>query len=404
MHDLKRNKKRMMNKQISPIANKVNSEEKHVEKHIEKHTEELSEELSRACGYKPKSESHHEHGCHKDQICGCNTKHHHCDCECGCNTKPKCEPCEPCEIEAKECIENNCGPECCDPIALQKFSTTNSVPYAIEAKRIFDTMVFQTFTDAAASNGEALNFDYDVIEVNGPIPRVGQVDVTIEKICLNYSGIVIDAPDPTLEDYDLQRIDPINGNSCETSFEYAVCGEKYENCSQQGKGKSVVYKQRGLTIAVEDLVLELRCKCGCTEIIVLAYPSSKGSGGHNKKCEDVEFTFNTLSAPICVPSDGRNFILKQDFETSLTVDCIGKALLRYIDHEGCEGYYDFCIPNDIDLIMCLEATVSILLNDQIVVLGAPNTIQPRVVDTFTKVCDFKKNESENKTGNCGCKR
>ncbi|HSQ88157.1 hypothetical protein [Romboutsia sp.] len=396
MQDLKRNKRKMMNKQMQPMANKVNSEEKYIE-------EELTEELSRACGGKSKPQHHHEHGC--------NTNHHHCDCgcTCGCNTKPECEPCE---IDTKECIDNNdnCGPECCNPILPQKFSTANSVPYAIEANRIYDTMVFQTFTDAVAPNGEALDFDYDVIEVNGPVPKVGQVNVTIEEICINYSGIVIDTGNTTLEDYDLQPLEPTTGRPCETKFEYAVCGERNATCCQQGKGTNVVYKQRGLSIIVEDLVLELKGKCGCTEIIALAYPSVKGAGGQKRKCGDVEFIFNTLSSPICVPSDGRNVTLRQDYQTNLTVDCIGKAFLKHVDHDGChEGHYHLCIPNDIDLILCLQCTVSTIINEQLVVLGAPNAIQPRIVDTFNKVCDFKKcgpevNPLEDKNGHCGCKR
>ena len=60
-----------------------------------------------------------------------------------------------------------------------------------EANRIFDTMVFQTFTDATAPNGAPLVFDVEFVEINGPIPRVGQVNVEIEKICINHNGIII---------------------------------------------------------------------------------------------------------------------------------------------------------------------------------------------------------------------
>lgn len=374
MQDLKRNKKRN-NHHIEYNTNKLSKEDKIID--------EITEELSRGCGYKPKS--HSENGCNLDMNC-CQGQHIQCDCIC--HTKP--QTCEPCEVDSDICIDNNCGPECCSPITPPRFNVSNSIPYPIEANRVYDTMVFQTFTDAVAPNGAPLVFEYDVVEVNGSIPRVGQVNVNIEKICMNYSGVIIDTGCTTLEDYDLQALEPTVGRRCETSFEYAVCGERNTECCSQGKGKSVVYKQRGLSILVEDLVLELRGKCGCTEFTAYAYPAVRMQGGQLQRCSDVEFIFNTLSAPVCLPASGKSVILRQNFETNLTVDCIGKALLSYIEGEGCEYYYELCIPNDIDLILCLKNTVSILINEQVVVLGSPNGIDPRVVDTFSKVCDFSR--------------
>ena len=63
--------------------------------------------------------------------------------------------------------------------------------------------------------------------------------------------------------------------------------------------------------------------------------------------------------------------------------------------------------------MCLQSVVSTLINEQIVVLGAPNPIQPRIVDTFNKVCDFRscgersntasmENNQNNHHNNSGC--
>ncbi|MDK2562882.1 hypothetical protein QOZ84_04920 [Romboutsia sedimentorum] len=413
MQDLKKNKKRIANHQNKQMDNNVIEQEKH--------EEEEYDELNRGCGSKQKSQcsNNNNNGCNTNHNNGCNTNHNDCDCDCdcgcntnhhnncGCNTKPKCEPCE---AEEKDCVDNKkCGPECGNPLVAPKFSTANSVPFAIEANRVFDTMMFQTFTDAIAPNGEALSFEYDVVEVRGRIPRSGQVNVTIEKICMNYSGVVIDPGCTTLEDYDLQPLDPEVGRPCETNFEYAVCGEKNIKCCNQGKGKNVVYKQRGLTVTVEDLVLELRGKCGCTEITVFAYPAVRGLGGQTRRCEDVEFIFNTLSAPICLPADGRSATLRQDFQTDLTVDCIGKAILKCVDDDPCESYYDLCIPNDIDLVLCLQCVVSTLINEQIVVLGSSDPVKPRLVDTFNKVCDFKtcgpKNDADNNhNGGCGCSR
>jgi hypothetical protein len=392
MQDLKKNKRKIMNHQVSANTSKINKEQTY--------EEDVCDELDRSCGCKSKPNHDNacdtKHNCNHDHDCHCD-----CHCHCDCNSKPKCEPCE---IESKECIDNNCGPECGNPISPLNFSVSNSVPLAIEANRVFDSMVFQTFTDASAPNGEPLSFDIDVIEVNGPVPRVGQVNVTIEKICINYSGIVIEPGITTLEDFDLQPIDQTTGRPCESNFEYAVCGDINTICDRQGKGTNVLYKEKGLSVTVEDLVLELKGKCGCTEIIALAHPSVRGAGGQKRQCGDVEFIFNTLSSPILVPSDGRNFILRQDFQTSLTVDCIGKAFLRCVDHDECESYFDLSIPNDIDLILCLQNIVSILINEQIVVLGAPNSIQPRIVDTFNKVCDFNGDEDTNNTKECkkGC--
>lgn len=401
MQDIKRNKRRMINQQMP-------KEERQME-------DVVYEDLARGCGQKPQQRPYqcHDNGCHTDK-CSDSKPDCNCNCSCTCNCKPDCgcnkkPTCEPCQVETKDCIDNgNCGPRCCNPIS-PKCSTANAKPYAIEANRVYDTMMFQTFTDAVAPNGEGLTFDYDVVEVKGPVPKAGPVNVTIDKICMNYSGIVIDTGCTTLEDYDIQPLEPAVGRPCETTFEYAVCGERNSDCCKKGKGKSVVYKQRGLSIIVEDLVLELKGKCGCTEFIAFAYPAVRGLGGQIRRCEDVEFIFNTLSAPICLPADGRSVTLRQDFQTSLTVDCIGKAILRYVDHDGCECYYDLCIPNDIDLVLCLQSTVSTLMSEKVVVLGLPNAIQPRIVDTFNKVCDFRTcgdqaTEASTNEGSCGCSR
>ncbi|MGL6107666.1 exosporium morphogenetic protein CdeC [Romboutsia sp.] len=383
MKDMKRVTKKVTSK---PVAQSVIREEA------------VCEELDRGC----KSKGHQEH----------ETKKMHCECECECTSKPTCEPCK---IDATDCIDNvDCGPDCCCPIVPPKFSTSNCTPYAIEASRIYDTMQFQTFTDALGENGEPLCFEYEVLEVRGPVPRGGQVNVTIDKVCLNYSSISIIPGVPSLEDYEIELIE--NERPCETTFDYAVCLEKNSACCRQGKGQNVVYKQKGVAVMVEDLVLELRGKCGCTEIVALAYPSTKPFGGQKRKCNEVEFIFNTLSAPICLPADGRNITLRQDFQANLTVDCVGKALLKHVGRDCCDDccddfcgheQYKLCIPNDIDLICCLQVVVSILINEQIVVLGASQVIKPRVVDTFAKVCDFSgcgdtANQNQNKKGHCGC--
>ena len=129
--------------------------------------------------------------------------------------------------------------------------------------------------------------------------------------------------------------------------------------------------------------------------------SKKNSNGDLELVNKVVFNFNTLAAPMCVPANGTSFTLRQNFQTALNVDCIGKTLLKLVDENCCECYYDFCIPNGIDLILCLEETVSILVSEQMVVLASPNAVDPRVVDTFAKVCDFTNNTGNNDNDNNG---
>lgn len=394
MKDMKRVSKKIINK---PTNNSIARQKSNVV------AEELAyEDLNRTC--KPKVNCDNEP---KKMQCECQ-----CECECGCNNN---QTCEPCKIDAEDCIDNtSCGSECCNPIVPQRVSTANAIPYAIEASRIYDTMQFQTFTDALGEEGEPLSFEYEVVEVRGPVPRGGQVNVVIEKVCLDYSSISIDPGVPSLEDLD---IDPIESSKpCETTFDYSVCVEKNTNCCSRGKGQNIVYKQKGVTVTVEDLVLELRGRCGCTEIVALAYPSTKPFGCQKRRCGEVQFIFSTLSAPICLPADGRNVTLRQDFQTSLTVDCIGKALLKHVDRDCCGECHDdccgghhnqftLCIPNDIDLICCLQVVVSTLINEQIVVLGVAQAVNPRVVDTFAKVCDFSgcgETTNQNTIDNCNC--
>lgn len=379
MQDIKKNKRKMMNNQT-----------------IESNVELQDEMSNRGC----KQKSGCSNSCNNEHECNHNKTDNEFECICTCKKPNDCDS-KPCEIESDECIKNVCGPECCNPIAPQRIS--NSVPIAIETNRIFDTMQFQTFTDAVDEEGSPVDFVYEVIDVNGPIPMGGQVNVTIDKICLNHDGIEIHPGIVTLEDYDLEEDQCSNSRPCETKFEYAVCGQRNATCCSQGKNKSAGYKQRGLTATVSNLVLELRGKCGCTKFTALAYPALSGLGGARHRCDKIQFKFNTLSAPMCVPADGRSFTLRQDYQTSLTVDCIDKALLCC---ECCEGerFCDLDIPNGIDLVLCLQETVSILISEQLVVLGSPNPVEPRIVDSFSQVCNFSKCGGTNNSNNSGsCK-
>ena len=389
MQDLKKNKRRINQSTLQHEAK-------------ESLNEELQEDIARSC---------------KSKGCNCNKHDDECELECDCVCKPKHnhnhkhdDECEPCEVESDECVDNVCGEECCNPLSSPKFSTANSVPLAIETNRVFDSIKFQVFTDADAPNGEDLFFEYEVVSVNGPIPRSGVVNVNIDKVCMNYTDVVIKPGTTTLEDhvvrpikevekepYEQENLCPefgdIDGEFCKTSFEYNVCGNKNRECSDQGKGERSAYKEKGLKVIVKNLVLELRGTCGCTEVTVLAYPARRTSNGDLELVNKVVFNFNTLAAPMCVPANGTSFTLRQNFQTALTVDCIGKTLLKF--------YYDFCIPNGIDLILCLEETVSILVSEQMVVLASPNAVDPRVVDTFAKVCDFTNNTGNNDNDNNG---
>jgi len=350
------------------------NEQSHVtEDKVEELNEETYEEVDGTYRYKK-----HHNDCGPEHSCGCKDE---CECECECVCKPHHHKpkCEPCEIEADECMKNKCGPECCYPIHPDKFSINNSIPYAIETNRVYDTMKFQKFTDAGN-----IDFKYEVEEVDGHVPTSAEVSIVIEKICINYEEIEIIPGTVTLEDFILTPVEQIG----ETTFERGAFGDRNKKCCAKGKGESVVYKEKGLEAVVKNLVLELKGKCGCTEVVVYAYPGKFNPDGSFTRYEYVPFNFNTLSAAICVPANGRSFALRQDYQVALTVDCIGKAYLVAEKKHHCKCHYDFYVPNGIDLILCLEEVVSILTTEQIVVLGSAQGIKPRIVDNFTKVCDF----------------
>lgn len=390
MQDLKKGKRKITNKQSLPVS---------IEQDFS-NDEVMACEVTRSC--KPKQNQCNDDcecnkPCKNDCDCNCNCNCG-CGCNCGCNNN-----CEPCQEESKVCYDNLCGPACGNSISPAKFNVSNSVPYAIETNRVYDTMRFQTFTDAQSQDRcEGLQYNIEVVDVHGPVPRGTGVEVTIEKVCINYDSIEIDPGEVKLEDYDISPISDCcpSNNNCQTDFEYAVCGDRDSKCCSQGKGKSVVYKQKCLDVIVEGLVLELYGKCGCTEFKAIATPV----------CSCVVFNFNTLAAPIVLPASGKSATLRQNYQTSLTVDCIGKCLL-YCDCCSCgcgdsDSYYELSIPNGIDLILCLQETVSVLISEQIVVLGSPNKIDPRVVDTFSKVCDFSDCEpaKSSNQGTCGCNK
>lgn len=386
MNDLKRSKRKMYNKQMSNTKNTCEQEA----------TVEI-DELDRGCKNKNNTNNTNNNcGCNNTgnqsvtQGKNCHPKHEHeiCECECVCECKKPVKPdCEPCEVESDTCVENPCAnDQCCNGIS-PTYSTRNASPVAIEVDRIYDAVQFQIFTDATGPDGEPLYFDYDVVEVDGPIPTTGAVNVVIDEVCMNYSSLEVVPGIPTVEDFVVEPID--DDAPCDTIFEYTVCPERNRTCCEQNMGQSVSYKEKGLTVIANDLVLELKGHCGCTKIVAFAYPAVKKMGGQLCRVDSVEFRYNTLAARICCPSDGRSFKLRQDYQTALTVDCISKANLSAQDCCGCDcDCFELNIPSGIDLICCVEETVSVLINDQLVVLGVSEGINPRVVDTFANVCNF----------------
>ena len=273
-----------------------------------------------------------------------------------------------------------------------------SVGY-IAANRIFDTIQFQTFQDAS---GTGLDYTYEVIEVSGMVPRSGQGKVTVEEICFNFDEMIIYPGNTSLEGYTVEEV--TNDVPCESNFDYTVCGERNRACCSRGLGTTTRYRQRGLTIQINGLEIILKCKCGCTKINVLVVPNSN----------NVVFNYNTLSAQMCVPSDGNSFTLRQNYQTQLSVGCVGTGLISKECVNGCTTY-NFELPGGLDLVLCLQEIVSILKQEQVVVLGSTNQIQPRVVDNFAKVCNFSQcggsntntnaaNTQNNSSNNCNCHR
>lgn len=373
MNDLKRSKKKAYNKQIPAMNNTCEPET----------TVEI-DELDRSCKC---NNSNTSCNAMTNQSKHCNHKHETLECICECK-KPVKPDCEPCQSVDDTCVENPCADnQCCNGIS-PTYSTRNVCPVAIEVKRIYDAAQFQIFTDATGPNGETLYFDYDVVEVRGRVPLNGLANVIIDEVCMNYSSLEVNPGVPTVEDFEVVEVE--DSAPCDTSFEYAVCPERNATCCAQNQGQSVSYKERGLNVVVNDLVLELKGHCGCTNIVVFAYPAVQQMGGQLCRVNSVLFSYNTLACRLCIPSSGRSFTLRQDYRTSLTVDCISKANISLQDCCGCDcdDCFDFNIPSGIDLICCLEETVSVLVNDQVVVLATSEGITPRVVDTFSNVCNF----------------
>lgn len=374
MQDLKKNRRKMNNKQMSEATNCC------VPESI---AEVEVDDLDRGCKCNHPSQN----------TTAQNTQHKQPEFECECHCKPvqgTGETCEPCQIESDVCVPNKCATQspCCNPIC-PSFTTKNACPVAIEANRIFDALQFRVFTDATGPNGAPLFFDYEVVEVKGNVPSTGFANVTVDEVCMNYSAIEVIPGCPSVEDYCVDEVD--DNAPCDTVFEYVVCPDRSATCCAQNKGQKLSYKERGLTVIVHDLVLELRGHCGCTKIVALAFPAIRKMGTQLCRVDTVEFRFNTLASRICAPASGRSFILRQDFRTSLTVDCISKVFISAEDCCGCNcdcDCYDLTIPSGIDLILCVEETVSVLINDQLIVLAESNAINPRVVDTFANVCSF----------------
>lgn len=396
MQDLKKSKRKMNNKQMSNMKNK--NPMPIVEEEIE--IEDLDRGWNKSkgnmasqndtcgCNNSNSNDESHNNGCNCSKTAPTSTAPTTFSCVCTPQATEH-EKCEPCSVESEECVKNNCGEECCCPINTT-LSTKNTTPLAIEAQRVFDAIQFQVFTDATAPNGEPLFFDLEVAEVMGRVPTTGLANLKINEVCMNFSSIEVDPGNVAVEDFIVQEIE--DDNTCDTVFEFAVCPDRSATCCAQCKGQNLSYKQKGLTVIVNDLVLEIRGNCGCTNVVAFAFPAIRRNGGQLCRVDSVEFNYNTLSARICAPSSGKSFTLRQDYDFNLTVDCISKAFITAHDCTrtdcDCDCKFSIEIPSGIDLIGCLQEEVSVLVNQQIVVMGATGAVTPRTVDTFANVCSF----------------
>ena len=397
MQDLKKNKRKMNSKQMSTMSNF--SEREEVEAVEALATVEV-DEFDRGCKCNNDMESH-KNKCHE--------KHEKC------KKHEECEECEECEVISEECSVNPCREECCNGVT-PTFSTRNASPVAIETNRIFDSIQFRAFTDATGPEGQTLFFEFEVIEVRGNVPSRGLAKVIIDEVCMNFEELEINPGDITVDDFTVTPVE--NNSTCDTVFESIVCPRRNATCCAQNRGQNVLFRERGLTVRIDDLVLEIRGHCGRTKIVALAFPAVKRSNGQLCRVDSVEFKFNTLASNICVPSSGRSITLRQDYLTKLTVDCISNAFISAEDCFNCDcdrdrdrnhkcdrdhdrnhncdcdcdcdfdcDCFELTIPSGIDLILCVEETVSTLIGEQIVVLAETN-FTPRVVDTFANVCSF----------------
>lgn len=377
MKDLMRAKKVVSKRVTKPTQELENSS------YIEE-TNEVEDDFERGCkssGHKPQCHPYVQCECECECDCDCNHEHNHKhnhDCHsscCNCNEDDCTENCFP----------NPCPEECSQPLTPPKFPISQAVLYPIETNRVFDTIMFRVFTDGKKSNGDDLDFKYELGNLCGPLPSSARTNVTIEKVCINYSSIKINPGTTSLEQLKIEKVDR-KSQKCKSVFEYDVCGQLNRCCNDKCLGQNVAYKEKGLNVVVYDLELELTGRFGCSEFTAVAIPCSKCESKHdNSNC--VVFYFNTLSGDLVVPADGRGFTLRQDFQTQLTVDCIGKGVItqKMVNNKPC---YELDIPNGIDLVLCLQNVVSALIEEQIIVLGGPTRIRPRLVDTFGSVCDF----------------
>ena len=379
MNDLIRNNKKASNKRILQTSqNQKNNNDIVASNKVE-------ESFDRACNQNQHCNQQPAYNQPCNCINECHDNHHHNDC-CGCSTNC-CSNNDEC---TENCFANPCGEQCGYPLSPAKFNTSQASMYPIETNRVYDTMMFRVFTDGKTPGGSDLGFNYTLGELCGPLPCSATTNVTIEKVCINYDDITIIPGTTSLEQLDIEPICDCSSQNCQSIFEYNVCGQLNKCCNSKCMGQNVAFKEKGLQVVVSGLEIELTGKFGCSEFTAVATPQSANS------CEsNVVFYFNTLSGDIVVPSNGKSFVLREEFQTQLTVDCICKGVITQSTVNN-QPYYSLSIPNGIDLICCLQNVVSVLMEEQIVVLGAPTAIQPRLIDTFGSVCDFSQFEENSK--------
>ena len=71
-----------------------------------------------------------------------------------------------------------------------------------------------------------------MLSVNGPIPRAGVVNVNIDKVCMNYTDVVIKPGTTTLEDHVVRPIKEVEKEPYEQENLCPEFGDIYENSAK----------------------------------------------------------------------------------------------------------------------------------------------------------------------------
>lgn len=306
--------------------------------------------------------------------------------------------CEEAQTSFNSCSSNKSQQVKAEPTAIQaqKVNTNRGTAYAVQAQRLYDSLIFKQTSNCPLNIADA---SWQIEAVCGNLPATDRDYILkIEEICIGEYTLEIQNENLSLDTRELDSPSYIYDGNLSTLRNYSIDNEGRFCCNeQQGQGTTPVFARTGLSYQFEDDPIEIRLKasCGCAKFNLVTTVSG------------MQFNFFDVESQVYIPSGVRANYLQNLRNLKLGFSFIKGATIRaekayqypVVDADMCQKpmppmpphhctmNYTVHIPQ-IKMLLYLEETVNSVSLENMSFVGANDQIEPREVPTGQSICNF----------------